>query len=131
MWADVAPLIVSAILGGGIFTAVSSIIKARGDAKKATAEGRKIGATTEVEVDSIAVATMSKALASAQERITALQAEREQDRIYYTGRIEELERRVDTLRAEVSKAEEQLAAVLASTEQTATEIQRLKQHPRD
>lgn len=128
---DALSLLMAAIGGGGVAAAAATIVTARSTAKKTRAEAAKLNATTDAEVDALAMATMRSALESANERIVAMSEEREADRKYYQDRIVELEGRVETLRAEVRAAEERLAAVLASTEATAEEIRHLKQHPHD
>lgn len=126
---DLVTVLAAAFGSGGAAAAIVAIITSRATAQKTRAEAEKIGATSDAEVDSVAMATMRAALESAQGRIDSLTAERKADREYYTQRIEELEARVETLRAEVRAAERRLADVLASTEATATEIQRLKHPP--
>lgn len=122
--------IVAAILSGGIASSVTAVVQSRSIAAKTKAEAERIGATTEVEVDSVAMVTMERSLRSAQGQIEILTKQRDTDRTYYLGRIDELENRVDHLRAEVEAAEGRLRKVLRATEQTSQEIRDLREGDR-
>lgn len=109
--AEALPLVVSAILGGGLAAGIGTLIKARSDARSGDAQVKAVEAKLPVEVDSFvvqgaesAVLTMKSALESAQHRIDELEEDRAEDR----RRIAELESKVKELEAKVRRAEEAL-----------------------
>lgn len=55
-------LLLSALLGGGLFTGIGQLIKARGDAKKAVAEAKTIQDASEQGTDKIAADAIRDAL---------------------------------------------------------------------
>lgn len=108
---DVLTLIVSGVLGGGLFTGVAALINGRSLARKTDTETEGLAAKLPAEVDSVvvqgaetAVLTMRSALESAQNRITELEQDRSSDR----KRIAELEQKVATLEGKFRRAEEAL-----------------------
>lgn len=124
-------VLIALFSAGGMAAAVTAVMTSRSTSRKLQAEASRIGATTDVEVESVSVATMRAALESAQQHIGSLEAARARDREYYEERIDELQKQVATLRSEVRQAEEKLARVLRATEQTAEQIQRLRDRPTD
>lgn len=122
--------IVAAVLSGGLASGITAIVTSRSIAAKTKAEAARIGATTEVEVDSVAMVTMERSLKAAQGQIEILTRQRDTDRAYYLGRIDELEERVGILRQEVEAAEGRLRKVLQATEQTSQEIRELREGDR-
>lgn len=116
--AQVASLIITALLSGGGAAAIASLITARANAKNTDAATKALEARLPVEVDSVivqgaesAVLTMRSALESAQRRIAELEADREADR----KKIADLERRVDDLRRKVEIANDAVAAAQAAS----------------
>lgn len=104
-------LLVTALLSGGLATALATLITSRALAGKTAAEAKGLEARLPAEVDSVvvqgaeaAVLAMRSALESASGRIADLERDRAADR----QRIEDLERKVDELRAKVEKAERAL-----------------------
>jgi septal ring factor EnvC (AmiA/AmiB activator) len=133
---DVIILVVSGITGGGIFTAIASLITGRAIARKTNVEGEVLVAKLPAEVDSVvvqgaeqAVLTMRSALESATLRITELEEDRADDR----RRIAELENKVRELEAKVRRAEEALTEARdagASLRRELAEFSRDRDHRR-
>lgn len=128
---DLITLLIAVFSAGGIAAAVAATITSKSTAAKLRAEAGKIGATTEVEIESVSVATMRSALESAQQHIASLEQARARDRVYYEERIDELQTQVSTLRSDVREAESKMARVVQATEQTAAQIKQLKNYPTD
>jgi len=108
---EALPLLVTAILGGGMGAGIATLIKARSEARSLDAGAKAVEAKLPAEVDSVvvqgaeaAVLTMRSALEGAQARITELEEDRAADR----ERIAELESKVRQLEAKVRRAEEAL-----------------------
>lgn len=117
MDSNVLNYIISGILGGGLIKALSALWDSISKAREKKALGEAVGAKTPAEIESMSVATMNTALTSAQNRIEALEAERESDRLYYQGRIKELSDQLATVRGELAQMEARLSALLAETEE--------------
>lgn len=120
---EALPLLVSAILGGGMAAGIATLIKARSDARTGDAQVKAVEAKLPVEVDSFvvqgaesAVLTMKSALESAQHRISELEQDRAEDR----RRIAELEQKVEELRRKVETAER----ALGEARQAGTDLRR-------
>ena len=119
-------VITPVLFGGGIVGFVTAIIKARPQARQINAKAKAIGIRTDAEAESVAMATMKTALESAQSRIVALQTERENDRTYYDGRIQELEARVSQLLEELRSVQEKLERALVDAGRAAVDLRNLK-----
>lgn len=119
-------IVVTVLLSGGIFGAVATLLTSRANARKTNVETDKAKATLPAEVDSVvvqgaeaAVLTMKQALDSAQDRITQLEKERENDR----HRIGALERKVDELRKKVERAEDALGVARRASDDLRRELE--------
>lgn len=59
---ELALLIVSGVMGGGLLTGFGSLIKSRREARKLEAEVQALGVTTPLEAESLSLASMQVAL---------------------------------------------------------------------
>lgn len=128
---EVATLAFLAILSGGLFGALASIVRERAGAKKAHAETDAIESKLPAEVDSIAVQgaqtavlAMREALDAATERIATLERTCDEDRARFKAerdtdreRIRELEMRVAIADRKARQAQ---AAATDAQNETAT-----------
>lgn len=106
---------ITAILGGGLFTGISALYRAIVESKEKKNLAKASGAKTPLEIESLSVATMTKALESAQNRISALEEERKSDRDYYQDRIRELTLQLQRVRDELTSMEVKVAELIAET----------------
>src|SRR5690242_11496897 len=88
---EVVSLVVTGVLGGGVFKAVESIYRAWTDSREKKSLAEQIGAKTPAEIESVSVKTMTYALTSAESRIRSLEAESVRDREHYEARIAVIE----------------------------------------
>jgi septal ring factor EnvC (AmiA/AmiB activator) len=110
--------VIPLILGGGLFKGLDALWRGISDSKEKKVLTAAIGAKTPAEVESVSVATMTRALESAQGRITSLEAERKSDKEYYQGRIQELNEQLRRVREEMASMEKKLTELLAETHTT-------------
>lgn len=123
---DALRIITPVLFGGGVVGFVTAIIKARPQARQINARAKAIGLRTGAEAESVVITTMKTALESAQSRINALQAERENDRLYYDGRVQELEGRVSQLLNELKAVQTKLERALVDAGRAAADLNNLK-----
>jgi hypothetical protein len=107
--------LIAAVLGGGLFLGIAALIKAFSEGREKKSLQEALEAKTPAEVESVSIATMTKALESAQTRITSLEREREIDKQYYQQRITELTEQLRNVRVELVEMEVKLAGLLAET----------------
>ena len=119
MMEGVLPYIITVVLGGGLFKGLDALYRAVTDSREKKVLSDAIGAKTPAEVESVSVSTMTKALDSAQNRISSLEAERTLDKEYYQGRIAELNDQLQRVREELIRMEKKLSSLLADTTETA------------
>lgn len=72
---DILTVVVSLLMGGGVWAGVSAFIKSFAENKKTKAEAADVGAKTPLETESISVATMALSLKNAAETIARLEGE--------------------------------------------------------
>lgn len=102
---DVVFMVLTFALGGGLTALISTVQQN----KKVTAEAGDIGAKTQPEIQEITVGTMT-------EVITNLRADNEsvrQERDHYRERLQEVEKRVEFLTGELTKLQDEIAALLS------------------
>jgi chromosome segregation ATPase len=109
--------IIAVFLGGGLFLGIAALYKAISEAKEKKGLTEALEAKTPADVESVSVATMTKALESAQSRITSLERERDLDKKYYQDRIAELTEQLHRVREEMAEMEQKLSNLLAETHQ--------------
>ena len=107
--------LVALFLGGGLFLGIAALWKAISESREKKALTETLEAKTPAEVESVVITTMTKALESAQTRITSLEREREIDKQYYQERISELTQQLRNVREELVEVEQKLAGLLAET----------------
>ena len=108
---DILTLAITAVLGGGFFKGLETLYRAVTDSKETKELVKIAGAKAPAEVDSVTVSTMKTALEAVRQQNVALQEDRERDRLYYQGRIEELTNQLERLRVEVTLMETQMRAL--------------------
>jgi hypothetical protein len=106
---SILPVLVSGILGGGLFLGLAALYRAFSESKEKKILADSVGAKTPGEIESISVATMTKALESAQTRISSLEQERNTDKAYYQGRISELNAQLETMQIKLQEMAQELA----------------------
>lgn len=107
---------ITAILGGGFFKGLEAIYRAINESKEKKKLADVVGAKTPAEIESVSVATMTRALESAQHRISSLELERESDRDYYQERIRDMSQQLQRVRDEMHAMELKLSSLLAETD---------------
>lgn len=113
---DITLLIISALMGGGLFTGIGSLVKSRREARKLDAEVRALGVTTPLEAESLSLASMQVALNSVLAANAEISTRFEQHKQETAERIQRIEQEAEgsyrsmqlelgSLRAAVSSAE--------------------------
>lgn len=110
---QVALNVIMVILGGGLLAGIGALRKAFAESKEKEALSNALDAKTPADIESVAVATMSSALTSAQSRITSLEQERSADKEYYQGIITDLKAQLAGVRVELASMEEKMRLLVA------------------
>lgn len=125
--------LVSAILGTGIGSSVTSVLQGRSTARKMDAETMALGARTPAEVDSIALQGAESAVRVLQQTNETLVSENtrlftENGRLrsqleQMEGRLEQMRHRAETAERALATASEALAGMQSDYEALSAEIQ--------
>lgn len=91
------PALIAALLGGGLVQGISTLHKSIVEGRKEKVLTTAIGIKTPLETESLALSNMAVSLQAAENRILAMQRERQQDQEYYLARINELQGRLTAL----------------------------------
>lgn len=114
---EVLQYVIPFILGGGLWKAVESLLRALNESKEKRELASILGAKMPGEIESVSVATMTIALESAERRIRSLEEERTFDREIYQNRIAELADQLKRVRSESADQLRQVRSELAVMEE--------------